>query len=116
MHHTTLSDIPEPILRRAVRIAELQDEMPLSPASRNDSGKISLCAAACLAYAGLEVLVSLEEARRFACLLAEPNSGVSVELAFGRLGWKPDLCRMMRIDNDRTPATLRKQRFIQAIS
>jgi hypothetical protein len=96
------------ILETAKSRVSQQPYLPLSPVGVTADGDVMLCAAACLAFAGLQVLGSVTEARRFQSKLAETRDSQIVEAAFARLGWKEEACHDFMNKNDASPSSARK--------
>jgi hypothetical protein len=101
-------------VRTAGALLASQSFVPLSPATRDDSGRVCLCAAAMLASAGLRTKVSLRKAQEFDMELAETKSKDLVYHTFERLGWPAELCREMMDRND-TSATERRREVVASL-
>lgn len=86
-----------------------QSFVPLSPASRDESGHVCLCAAGILASAGLQVHVSSREALDFGAELAETGNKDLLFRAFEQLGWPGTLCLDMVDRNDASAPEQRRE-------
>ena len=106
------SNIPKSVFERARSIALDQDVMPISPASRTKDDKVSFCAAGCVSYAALELLISKEEAEKLSSQLVESKSSLLLIDVFRRFGWDVTLCEKLIRSNDITPREVRQQWFI----
>lgn len=105
MRHDSLATIAPPAgaWEFASRIAATQPAVPRSPVETVD-GRLTLCAAACLATAGLYLYVSPEDAARFEDELGESRSFALVIDAFDRLGWDRRYClNALQFNDSRTP-------------
>lgn len=91
----------------------VQSRVPTSPVEVENTGKINLCAAACLAYAGLQVAFSEQEAKLFETELMRTRSSSVIEEAFETFGWGRDLCGVILQFNDNLSPELRKARVLQ---
>lgn len=101
---------PSPqVYREAWQRIEAQPSTPKSPAEINQ-GKTCLCAAACLAWAGLKVQTSSAAASRFEEDLGRARDFRLVRAAFDQLGWGQSLCNAKLAMNDETPDDQRSAR------
>ena len=105
------STIPVHVLERAKQIGIEQGYLPVSPYSIERGSKIALCAAACLAYAGCEAR-SNSAAQNFLRDLTAHGSGAVVAATYKWLNWPESLCRLVMVENDRTPSELRLSTFL----
>lgn len=96
-------------IRTAQDLLDSQSFVPLSPADRDGSGSICLCAAALLASAGLRVNISREEALQFDTELADTRDKNLIYGTFAQLGWSADLCRTMVDRNDASTPEQRRE-------
>ena len=103
------SMIPVALVKRAREIVLAQRAVPMSPAAYTSEGDIVLCAAACLAYAGLERRDGPIAAVSWAHALARCGSTRELVEAFTELGWDVEMCREKIDFNDRMPADARQQ-------
>lgn len=101
--------------KRAVEIANSQGYLADSPAEINNNGNITLCAAACLAYAGIEIedgdLCAEEFSRK---LVAEKKKSEIIEV-FKRFGWGSNFGNFIVVMNDKTKREQRIPTFIENI-
>jgi hypothetical protein len=95
-----LDNIDAHSVKTAIALLKSQNFVPLSPADRDESGRICLCAAGLLASAGLRVNLSSQRALRFDTALAETRDKNLIYNAFAELGWGASLCRDMVERND----------------
>ncbi len=98
----TLPEIDDAWARRTLDVARTQAALPNSPGRRLSSGAVALCAAACLALAGLEVRYGAEQAAAFRADVGATGSKRPVMEAFERLGLGRDACAAIMHMNDRT--------------
>jgi hypothetical protein len=91
--------IPNRIVARAGAILTSQSFVPLSPAATGVNGDICLCAAASLAFAGIETEFGSAAADEFRATICSMSSK-GLEEVFERLGWTPSLCAAIREPND----------------
>src|SRR4051812_9514591 len=101
--------IPKHLIERAREIVLGQRIVPLSPAAFTEQGDVVLCAAACLACAGLERKDGPVAAANWADGLARCGSTKDLVAAFEYLGWDVDVCREKIAFNDRMPADTRQR-------
>ena len=101
---------------RAIEIAAAQSSVPLSPAGVDKTGRLTLCAAACLAMAGLEIRRSMSHGTAFAFALAKTGSKNKVRMAYRDLGWDHSLCVSLMTANDAAPADRRKNIVLKALA
>ena len=100
------------ILVRAKSICANQLEMPQSPGTINKQGQISLCAAAAVAAAGLEVQKGFEARREFESKVVKSHSIDVIIDVFDQLGWEREVCEAAIMLNDTTPSAIRRERVI----
>lgn len=103
--------IPNNILERAKKIGTEQGFLPLSPYSVDAESKVALCAAACLAYAGLEN-ISKQTADGFVAALIMDLSDTALYEAFDQLNWPTAVCEHVRIENDKSSPDVRLSKFL----
>ena len=103
-------------IHRAMEIAAAQSSVPLSPAGVDKTGRLTLCAAACLAVAGLEIRRSMSHERAFEFALAKTGSKNKVRMAYRDLGWDDSLCERLMTTNDAAPADRRKDIVLNALA
>ena len=99
----TLPEIDDAWARRALDVAREQGTLPNSPGRRSSGGAVALCAAACLAWAGLEARYGADQAAAFRTEVGATGSKQPVVDAFERLGLGRDACVITMSVNDRTP-------------
>lgn len=92
--------IPQKVVEEALNVVRQQSTVPRSPAGTDPAGEPVLCAAACLAFAGLKSLKGPQSALAFRDELGRDRSFALVERTFIDLGWNVDECRQKLIDND----------------
>lgn len=113
---TTLQEIPSSVVKQATRIIFNQDRVPLSPVTIEASGRLSYCAAASLAKAGLEMLRTSEDVQTFDHELMIHNLKATVVEAFVKLGWSRELCIEMQYINDSLPEHDRRSEVLRLLS
>ncbi len=101
-------------IEKAINLAKSQKGLANSPAEIDSSGNIQLCAAACLAYVGIESVDGKKHADEFLKKLAN-NSKSDVIKVFEKFGWGKQFCETIMIQNDETPRNLRIQAFIEIV-
>ena len=101
----TLPEIDDAWARRALDVAREQGTLPDSPGRRSSSGAVALCAAACLAEAGLEVHCGAEQAAALRAEVGATGLKQPVVDAFERLGLGRDACAALMLMNDQTAPT-----------
>ena len=87
---------------RALEVARGQAAVPDSPGRRSEDGAVALCAAACVAHAGLELRYGADRAEAFRADVGTTGSKRLVVDAFERLGLDGDACAYTMAVNDRT--------------
>lgn len=97
------------VLVRAADIYSSQPEAPKSPGSVDADGRVSLCAAAAVAAAGVEIHDGTFERRRFEHAVVDSDSTEVLVKTFERLGWSADVCARTVGFNDACPTVLRRQ-------
>ena len=98
----TLPEIDDAWARRTLDVARAQAALPDSPGRHSSSGAVALCAAACLAVAGLEIHYGAEYAAAFRAEVGATGSKRPVMDAFERLGLGRGACAALMHMNDRT--------------
>lgn len=86
---------------RALDIAAAQGTLASSPAEHGPNGQTVLCAASCIAYAGL-VEADASEAASFLRDLARRRDKAAVSAAYQRLGLSAELAEATMARNDST--------------
>ncbi len=105
-------DSPE-VLRLASQFVARQPRVGFSPAEADEEGRVNLCAAACLAKAGMHLSFSESAARNFEEEIAATLSSSLLEDAFERLGWDMSVCQRVRQANNNLPAGVRKPEVLR---
>lgn len=103
----TLTGIDNAWARRTLDIARAQEALPDSPGRLSSGGAVALCAAACLAVAGLELHCGAAHAAEFRAEVGATGSKRPVIDAFERLGLGRDACAAVMHMNDRTASANR---------
>ena len=88
--------------RRTLKVARAQASLPDSPGRRTRGGVVALCAAACIAYVGLEIRCGAAHAAAFRADVGATGSKQIVIDAFECLGLGRDTCMATMATNDRT--------------
>lgn len=100
MESTARPRLPADVVDRAVRLIAQQETTPESPGSKMPDGRVTLCAGAAVAVAGLEVQGDFERAGELREGIAGPGAGEGIRRVFVEQGWSSDLCDHIRILND----------------
>ena len=106
-------------IEEAIRIIQMQGQTPESPGELKQNGKISLCAAAALASAGLELADNLERRRQFEEELIVTHSSEPIRQVFSEFGWSVELCNKTMATNDHFAPSLRSEsvtRYLASLS
>ena len=103
------------VMERAKSICENQPEMPQSPGTVDKQGNISLCAAAAIAAARLEIYNGSKERREFELKVAESRSTNVLIDTFEKIGWGREMCKTIILVNDEIPPSMRRERVISYI-
>lgn len=90
-----------------------QAETPVSPCSVDETGKISLCAAAAVAAGGLELSKGRNARIAFERDLAASGMRELVYVVFGELGWGTETCSQKMRFNDIQPPDARRTRVLE---
>jgi len=104
------------IIAVALKRMASQLYVPRSPADFDEEGEITLCAAACLAFAGLSVTESPSEARAFERRIADSRDSGLIESAFEQIGWSKSSCNYWMQQNDVTPPDVRKREMLRMLA
>lgn len=100
------------IEKRAREIARNQGTLAASPFSVDQNGGRTLCAAACIAYAGYEIYNGRVVADElFSQNKKKLRKDSILENAFLDLGLPAELCERIRAENDAMPTHLRLSWF-----
>lgn len=100
------------VMRRAHEIYVAQPHAPVSPGDVDDGGRVSFCAAAAIAAAGIEIFEGSAERQRFATSITESGSSDELFATFERFGWDAQLCAATVGFNDATPDHERRGRIL----
>ena len=103
----------------AIRIIKTQGQTPESPGELRQNGTISLCTAAALAAAGLELAGNLKRRQQFEEELILTQSSEPIRRMFRELGWSVELCNKAVIANDHFAPSLRSEsvtRYLASLS
>ena len=109
MANTTRSCLPAPVVDRAIRLIARQEITPESPGSKTPDGRVTLCAGAALAVAGLEIRGDFERAGELREGIDGPGAEDGIRRVFVELGWSSDLCDRVLLFNNRLPPEERTQ-------
>jgi len=99
-------------LRVAQQFAHLQGGLALSPAEVRQDGTVKLCAAACVAFAAIQVTQGIASAKKFRAELASTANANVLEQTFEHFGFGKSLCSLIRIENDRLAPDARLSWFL----
>lgn len=88
------------ILNRAKSIANTQGHLANSPAEMDSSGKITLCAASCIAKAAIEISGDSNSYNNFDTDVISKDKNLFVPSIFEKHGLDSALARMIMIEND----------------
>ena len=100
MEDTAHPRLPAAVVDRAVRLIAQQETTPESPGSKTPDGRVTLCAGAAVAVAGLEVQGDFDRAGELREGIANPGAGEGIRRVFVEQGWSADLCDHIRILDD----------------
>lgn len=106
-----LSD-PTLVWKLAAKMIDEQPVVPKSPAEQS-YGRINLCAAACLAKAGLHLYASPEEAAEFEENVEITRSFALVGATFDRFNWDRRICNSALQFNDSQAPESRKDSVLR---
>lgn len=104
------------VMRRAHEIYAAQPHAPVSPGDVDDRGRVSFCAAAAIAAAGIEIFEGSAEKQRFATSITESGSSDELFTTFERFGWDAQFCAATVGFNDATPSHERRRRILDFLS
>jgi hypothetical protein len=103
------------IEEKAKEIAINQGRLANSPFSIDQKGHLTLCAAACIAYAGHDIYHGKAAADKlFDQLKKTPEDDFGLENAFRDLGLSAQLCAKIRAENDGMPTHSRLPWFTES--
>ena len=100
MEDTAHPRLSAAVVDRAVRLIAQQETTPESPGSKTPDGRVTLCAGAAVAVAGLEIQGDFDRAGELREGIASPSAGEGIRRVFVEQGWSADLCDHIRILND----------------
>lgn len=109
MENTMQPRLPTDVVDRAVGLIAQQEITPESPGLKTPDGRVTLCAGAALAVAGLEVRGNLDRAGELREGIDGPGAGDGIRRVFVEQGWSADLCDRIRVLNNRLPPEERTQ-------
>ena len=104
------------VMRRAHEIYAAQPHAPVSPGDIDDRGRVSFCAAAAIAAAGIEIFEGPAERQRFATSITESRSSEELFAVFERFGWDAHFCAATVGVNDLTPNHERRRCILNFLS
>ena len=107
MKNTTQSRLPSAVVDRAIRLLARQEVTPESPGSKTPDGRVTLCAGAALAVAGLEVRGDLDRAGELREGIDGPGAEEGIRKVFLEQGWPLDLCDHIMLQNNGFPPEVR---------
>ena len=100
MENTTRSRLPAAVVNRAIGLIARQEITPESPGSKTPDGRVTLCASAALAVAGLESQGDFDRAGELREGIDGPGAENGIRRVFVELGWSSDLCdRVLHLNN-----------------
>ena len=103
------------VLIRAMDIYSGQPESPKSPGTVDGEGRVSLCAAAVVAAAGVEMRNGAVSRQRFeSAVVSSPSKEVLFE-TFEMLGWSAGVCAKTVLFNDACPEALRREAVLNLL-
>lgn len=102
--------VPAPaVLMRAMDIYSTQFESPVSPGSADESGHVSLCAAAAIAAAGIEARYGAVGRQQFESAVVSSAAKDVLFKTFEELGWDAGVCARTVGYNDACPTEVRRE-------
>ena len=113
MEHTTQPRLPADVVARAARLIAEQETTPESPGSKTPDGRVTLCAGAALAVAGLEIQGDFDRAGELREGIASSNAEDDIRRVFVEQGWSLELCDRIRILNNRFPPRERTRGVVE---
>lgn len=109
--------VPGPaVLMRAMDIYSMQLESPVSPGKADGSGRVSLCAAAAIAAAGVEACYGAAGRRQFESAVVSSATKDVLFKMFEELGWDTDVCAKTVGYNDACPTEVRKESVLRLLA
>ena len=109
MENTTRPGLPGAVVDRATHLIAWQEITPESFGSKMPDGRVTLCAGAALAVAGLELLGCLDRAEEIREGIADPGAEDSIRKVFVEQGWTLELCDHVVLLNNLLPPEERTQ-------
>ena len=109
MENTARPRLPAAVVDRAIHLIARQEITPESFGSKTPDGRVTLCAGAALAVAGLEVQGCLDRAMELREGIAGPGAEDGIRKVFVEQGWSSDLCDHVVLHNNLLPPEERTQ-------
>ena len=109
MENTTRPRLPAAVVDRAIHLIGRQEFTPESFGSTTPDGRVTLCAAAAVAVAGLELHGCLDRAEELREGITGSGAQDGIRKVFVEQGWSSDLCDHIVIVNFRFPPEERTQ-------
>ena len=104
MENATRPRLPTAVADRAIHLIGRQEFTPESFGSKTPDGRVTLCAAAAVAVAGLEVDGCFDRAEELREGITGPGTQDSIRKVFVEQGWSSDLCaHVMHLNNLLSP-------------
>ena len=100
MENTARPRLPAAVVDRAIHLIACQETTPESFGSKTPDGRVTLCAGAAVAVAGLEVRGDFERARELREGIDGPGAEDGIRKVFVEQGWSSDLCDHVVILNN----------------
>ena len=113
MEDATQPHLPADVVDRAVCLIAHQETTPESPGSKTPDGRMTLCASAALAVAGLEIRGDFDRVEELREGIAKSDSKDDIRRVFVEQGWSLDLCDHVMIFNDRLSLTERTRGVVE---
>lgn len=107
-------EIPLEWANKAISIAKNQQYLPNSPGEITRDGDIFMCAAACIAYAGLD-FIDRQKAEEFKKEISKNLSKQTVRNAYSFLGLSEKSCDETMLINDQYSSDKRIEILIQML-
>ena len=99
MENTTRHRLPAAVVDRAICLIARQEITPESYGSKMPDGRVTLCAGAAVAIAGLEVQGRHDRAEELREGITDPGAGDAIRRVFVEQGWSSELCDRIVIVN-----------------
>ena len=113
MENATQPHLPADVVDRAVCLIAQQGTTPESPGSKTPDGRVTLCASAALAVAGLEIRGDFDRVEELREGIANPGSKDGIRRVFVEQGWSSELCDRVMIFNNRLPPRERTRGVVE---